>query len=132
MAVLEYIRAFSPGALLQGAKSTVLNSLGWMAALMVSAILGSSLVHSPDWIVAMFAYAFVADLVLFLAAFVFFAATDKDALRSERFGIQKMAIEKGMIGDSTTGLFFPEDSQPFGSNGTTSITPPAKQIEQHK
>ena len=80
----------------------------------------------------MFAYAFVADLVLFLAAFVFFAATDKDALRSERFGIQKMAIEKGMIGDSTTGLFFPEDSQPFGSNGTTSITPPAKQIEQHK
>jgi hypothetical protein len=131
MAMLEYIRAFSPGVLLQGAKSNVLNSLAWMAASLIFAILGSSLVHSPDWIVTMFAYAFGGDVVLFLIAFVYFGLTDKDALRSERFGIQKMAIERGMIGDSTSGLFLPEDPQQ-SVQPSSATAPPLKQIEQHK
>jgi len=58
MAIVEYIRAFSPGALLQGAKSSVLNTLAWMAALTICALLGGSLVHSPDWVLTMFGWAF--------------------------------------------------------------------------
>jgi len=31
--------------------------------------------------------------------------TDKDALRSERYSLQKMAIERGLVGDDSRGLF---------------------------
>ncbi len=43
------------------------------------------------------------SMLLYLVAYVFFALTDKDALRSEKFFLQKMAIEKGFIGDDLTG-----------------------------
>ena len=35
--------------------------------------------------------------------------TDKDALRSEKFTIQKLAIEKGLYGDSLTGTLDSKD-----------------------
>ena len=78
----------------------------------------------------MFGWAFGADVILFFCAFVYFAVTDKDALRSERFGIQKMAIEKGYIGDSMSGLFLPEET--LGDRNQTAVLPPSKQIEQQK
>ena len=41
---------------------------------------------------------------LYLGAYVYCLVTDRDALRSETYTIQKMAIEKGFVGDSLTGV----------------------------
>lgn len=48
-------------------------------------------------------------LIMILGFFVYFAVTDKDALRSERFAITKMAIERGALGDDERGLYTVED-----------------------
>lgn len=41
---------------------------------------------------------------IYLISFVYFALKDPDALRSERFTLEKMAINKGIVGDDTTGI----------------------------
>ena len=43
-------------------------------------------------------------LLLFGFGYVFFMFKDSDALRSERYSLSKMAIEKGLIGDDIKGL----------------------------
>lgn len=43
-------------------------------------------------------------MLLYLGAYIYCLATDKDALRSETYTIQKMAIEKGFVGDSLIGV----------------------------
>jgi len=40
---------------------------------------------------------------LYLVAYIYFGSTDKDALRSEKYSIQKLAIQKGFIGDDQVG-----------------------------
>lgn len=50
-------------------------------------------------------FVFVASVPLYGFAYVYCLLYDRDALRSERYSLQKMAIEHGMIGDSKTGPF---------------------------
>ena len=42
-------------------------------------------------------------IVLYLIAYIYFAFKNPDELRSESYSIQKLAIEKGFIGDSISG-----------------------------
>lgn len=42
-------------------------------------------------------------ILAYLGFYAYFAFKDPDALRSERYSIQKLALEKGFVGDSTTG-----------------------------
>ena len=41
--------------------------------------------------------------LVYLAFYIYFALTDPDALRSESYSIQKLALEKGFLGDSIIG-----------------------------
>lgn len=41
--------------------------------------------------------------MLYLFAYTYCLFKDRDALRTERYSIQKLAIEKGFVGDSLTG-----------------------------
>ena len=43
-------------------------------------------------------------MVLYMAIFVFCIRKDPDMLRSETYSIQKLAIERGLVGDSTAGI----------------------------
>lgn len=43
-------------------------------------------------------------MALYLGAYLYFMFTDKDALRSETYSIQKLAIERGLRGDDLTGV----------------------------
>lgn len=42
-------------------------------------------------------------VLVYVAAFIFFALKDPEQLRTEKYSIQKMAIEKGFVGDDVTG-----------------------------
>ena len=42
--------------------------------------------------------------IIYAIAFVFLLITDRDSLRSEKYSLHKMAIEHGLIGDSTLGV----------------------------
>jgi hypothetical protein len=41
---------------------------------------------------------------IFLAFYMYFAVKNPDALRSEKYTLSKMAIEKNLIGDDKVGL----------------------------
>jgi len=104
MSKYNLIRAFFEQALAKGSKSTILKPLGWMMAICISATLTSAHFSLSEWIVYLFAGFSCVTMVLYLIAYVFCLAKDRDALRSETYSIQKMAIEKGFVGDDISGV----------------------------
>src|SRR5688572_15941049 len=100
MVPMRLIRAFLEQASEQGSRSTVLKPLGWMMALLVSAVLAAFYLNSPFWVGMLFAVFTVITMALYLFAYLYCMFRDRDALRSETYSIQKLAIEKGFVGDS--------------------------------
>ncbi len=97
------IRAFLEQASAKGTKATVLKPLGWMMLILVSATLSSFYFKTPKWVGLMFGGFAGLTMFLYLVAYLFCLFTDRDALRSETYSIQKLAIEKGFVGDSLVG-----------------------------
>ncbi len=89
-------------ALSKGTKSTVLKPLGWLIVLCIVASIGT-FGSAPNWVGIMFSIFGGLTIICYLIAYGYFAFKDPDALRSETYSIQKLAIEKGFVGDSITG-----------------------------
>lgn len=98
------IRAFLEQASAKGSKSTVLKPLGGMMAICISASLSAVYFKSPSWLLILFSIFAGCTMSLYLIAFLYCLFNDRDALRSESYTIQKMAIEKGFVGDSNIGI----------------------------
>jgi hypothetical protein len=106
---IEFFRSFLQQANATGTRSTALTDLRWFAALVLSALLISIKFNAPAWILySLFVLLGIVSLV-YLAAYIFFAICDRDALRSEKFTLSKMAIEKSITGDNLSGLIDPEN-----------------------
>ncbi|WP_286816930.1 hypothetical protein [Marinobacter sp. UBA3607] len=97
------IRAFLQQASASGSKSTVLKPLGWMMLICVSATLSSAHFSLPVALTYLFAAFSCITMALYLVAYLYCLFKDRDALRSETYSIQKMAIEKGFVGDDVSG-----------------------------
>ncbi len=97
------IKSFLEHASAKGTKATVLKPLGWMSLILISAILACYSTPAPAWLGIMFSIFFTIIFILYVTAYTLCLFTDRDALRSESFTIQKMALEKGFIGDNLTG-----------------------------
>jgi len=65
--------------------------------------------HAPYWIELPFLIVTLVVVIVYIGAYVFCLFKDREALRSETYSIQKLAIEKGYVGDSTAGLFKAEE-----------------------
>jgi hypothetical protein len=92
----------------RGARPNVLASLIWVLALMAAGFVGSIAASAPALAQYLFGGLMTVSFVFIMGWYSYFALKNPDALRSERFVIQKLSIEHGLIGDSTTGLF-PEE-----------------------
>lgn len=86
-------------------RSDALKPLAWLIALLLAAIALSSWVRAPEWLLISESVMLVCSVLLYLGAYIFCLITDPDALRSEKYSLQKLALEQHLIGDSTTGLF---------------------------
>lgn len=86
-------------------RSTALKPLGWLLSILLSAALGVVGLSGPSWFVLVTVGFAAATTAAYLAAYVYLLLKNPDALRSETYVIQKLAIEKGLVGDSVTGLF---------------------------
>jgi len=74
----------------------------------VAAEIAAVKVMAPFWMDLIFAFFITLTGLLYLGTFVYCLLKGKDdLLRSESYSIQRLAIEKGMIGDSRVGLFSP-------------------------
>jgi hypothetical protein len=88
----------------QGSRSTVLRPLGWLLAISGAIALGALEFKADIWVSVVFVTICALAAALYLGAYIFCLIYDRDALRSETYSIQKLAIQKGSIGDSATGL----------------------------
>jgi hypothetical protein len=105
MQPLSLIRAFLEQASAQGSRSTVLRPLGWMLSICFAATIAAIGVKAPSWLVILFAVFVSLCAILYLGTYLYCLLTDKEALRSETYSIQRLAIEKGFVGDSSAGIF---------------------------
>jgi hypothetical protein len=92
-------------ALARGNRSTVLQSLGWLLGICSVSSISAFGFKAPNWLGTMFGIGAGISIALYLIAYVYFGLTDPDLLRSEKYHIQKMAIQKGFVGDDSTGFF---------------------------
>ena len=84
-------------------RSTVLQPVLYFAAIVGAVLVGASQAGIPEWIIYTLAALFVGIAVIFGCGFLYFMKRNPDALRSEKFNITKLAIERGVIGDKTMG-----------------------------
>lgn len=88
-----------------GSKSTILKPLTWLISVLISAEIVLSYSKANTIILIFIAVLISLVFIVFMFAFIFCLFKNPDALRSETFSIQKMAIEKGVFGDSNSGMF---------------------------
>ena len=98
------LHSFFSEASAKGVRSTALHALQWGMAMLLISISIMAVADAPSWILIAISSAFGLVLVTFIGAYIFLLIKNPDALRSERFTLSKMAIERGLIGDSLSGL----------------------------
>lgn len=85
-------------------RSDALRPMIWPIAITAVALswLG---IHGPLWLCVGLAILFGIGLLLYFAAYFYCLLKNPDSLRSEKYNMQKLALEHGVFGDSTTGVF---------------------------
>jgi len=113
MAGVELILSLFQRASAQGSRSTAMNPLIWLAGMVLVSLLWAAGSPSlPHWVPAFLAVAAGFVVIAFLVAYFYLARKDPDLLRSERFTLSKMALQRSMEGDDLTGLKKPAADEP--------------------
>lgn len=100
----ELIRAFLSQASSTGSRSTALQPLMWLSGILTTGLVVASNQQTPEWALISMTVLFGITICIFLVCYVYFAIKNPDALRSEKYTLSKMAIEKNLIGDDKAGL----------------------------
>ena len=98
------IKMFLEQATAKGSRSTVLKPLYMMMAVCIAGIFATFHFSFPVWCSYLFAFFIVLTMSLYLFSYIYCLYKHPDALRSETYSIQKLAIQKGFVGDDQTGL----------------------------
>lgn len=85
-------------------RSSALNPLQWVLAIFVGGVVGLATAKAPEWAIIGTGTCAMVDFVALLCAYFYFMWKDRDALRSESFSLQKLAMEKGLLGDNLQGM----------------------------
>jgi hypothetical protein len=85
-------------------RSSVLNPLQWTLVIMFVGLGVLTMSHAPAWIIAGAGVGCFADLGFLLFSYGFFMRKNSDALRSEWYALNKLAIKKGRLGDNLQGF----------------------------
>lgn len=87
-----------------GKRSTALQPLLVLAGIVGAMLISAVWVGAPTWMIVGLFVSFCILLLLIFWGYLYFMKTNPDALRSEKFNIAKMALERGMIGDKILGM----------------------------
>ena len=69
--------------------------------------------RASAWITVTFILMCIVTFILYIGAYVYCLLYDREALRSETYLIQKLAIERKYLGDNVTGTIEGEKIQGF-------------------
>lgn len=111
------IKEFLSKAIVNGNKSTVLLPLRWFVGISISATIITAGISAPIWLIIIFSILSSLSALLFIFAYVYCLLNNPDSLRSEKYTIQKMAIQKGFWGDDIAGAVKIETKEDLGLLG---------------
>ncbi|MEJ1379328.1 MAG: hypothetical protein RPU34_05885 [Candidatus Sedimenticola sp. (ex Thyasira tokunagai)] len=100
----ELLRAFLSQASSSGSRSTALQPLGWLSGILTSGLVLAATWGTPEWALVTLAIFLGITVTIYLISYIVYAFKNPDALRSEKYTLSKMAIEKNLIGDDVSGL----------------------------
>ena len=107
--MVTLIRSLLQHATAETSRSTALAPLGWLVAMLLAATVGSKISGTTAWLTVALGVLTVVSVAGYLAAYLYFLLRNPDALRSETYTLSKLAIERGVFGDSVSGVFSPSD-----------------------
>lgn len=108
MSGVDIVRSFLQQAVVRGVRSTVMNPLEWLIAMLLAGIALCLYYQAPDWLLILLAIFVAMVVTMFIVMYLYFALKTPDSLRSERFTLSKMIIEKSVKGDNLIGLIEPK------------------------
>jgi hypothetical protein len=124
MAVTELFSLLSKGVV-HGSKSTAMSPLIWAMAILMGGVVGGPSVGLPPPVHTVLSGCLVVVVTGFLAAFGYFAVTNPDALRTEKYTLTKLAIEHHLSGDDMAGITTAiEDDGGKPQAAIAALTPP--------
>jgi hypothetical protein len=88
----------------QGTKSTVITPLVWAMGILTTGLMVGAKVGLSATVIGVFSACLVLVVLGLLSAFGYFAWKNPDALRTERYTLTKLAIEKRLSGDDMAGI----------------------------
>lgn len=115
MATEQIVRSLLQQAHGAGSRSSALAPLAWLVGILVAGAVASARFDASGWVLSTLVGLSGLSVLIYLAAFLFLMFRDRDALRSERYSLQKLAIERGLLGDSTQGVL---DGEVFVQNSS--------------
>ena len=86
------------------AKSNVLVSLLWLFFLTLCSTITYGIWGNKELVLYCLLVMLIIEILVIFGVYIYFAITNPDCLRSETFTLNKLALEKGLIGDDTFGL----------------------------
>jgi len=102
MPKIGFLKALFHQATAYGTRSAVLNPLGWLTATLISATLCSFYFNLSTCLGVTLAIFSFLSVLLYFFTYIYFMFKDPDALRSEKFTLQKLFIER-FYGDDIHG-----------------------------
>lgn len=104
MPTTEIIHAILSRATASGSRSTALQPMVWLTGFVSLGFVAALKMQSPQWSLILLGVLLGVCVSTFIISYAYYAAKNPDALRSEKFTLSKMAIEKNLIGDDKAGL----------------------------
>jgi Flp pilus assembly protein TadB len=93
-------------------RSDVLRPLAAIIGILLTALCILALGKAPSWLLISNVVALGVFIAIYAFAYVYCLLTDRDALRSEKYSLHKLAIEHGLIGDANSGLIDASNKKP--------------------
>ena len=126
MAEFAYIfKTFIEKGSLSGSRSTVLQPFYWIIGILIIGLSASFQFDAPQWSMILLTVGLALSILSFLGAYFYCLIYDRNALRSEKYNLNKMAMEKGIQGNDLSGLL---DSA-FEEESSTELTEEFEKIE---
>lgn len=101
---MDYLKHILQHAKSFGSRSSILSVLAWIFGTLFFSITLAGVLKAETWLlIAMFLLLVVVLISILVAFFYCLFTGNTDILRSEKFVIEKLAIEKQVASDSVTG-----------------------------
>ena len=90
-----------------GSRNSALAPLLWMLPTACAFVVALVEFHAPPWLLVVATTATMAIICVALFWFCVFAKKSPEALRSEKYVLSRMAMDRGLLGDDKAGLHDP-------------------------